>query len=58
MPVIDDQTKPIPPMTFRGADGRVYKTRQMEVDARGAAVNSIEASAKRSWLNILLRSPD
>lgn len=57
MPAIDDQNRLDQPMTFRGKDGRVYKTAIMEIKARDA-VDFDDARNFRTWFGSLLRSPD
>lgn len=45
------------PMTFRGEDGRVYKTEIMEIKARDAVAHN-DGKVRKSWLGTFLRSPD
>ena len=58
MPVIEQGIPKTQPMTIRGLDGRVYKTPQMELNARDAVAKDVFSRTPRNWLNMLLRAPD
>ena len=56
MPAKIETTKSTP-MTFRGSDGRVHKTPEMELSSREVTARQPEYD-KRTWLGFLLSSPD
>lgn len=57
MPATEDHNRVDQPMTFRGKDGRVYKTETMELNARGASEHQA-ASERKTWFGSFLRWPD